>query len=434
MRLLRSAPRLRARLCVPFFVFIVASQAGAQTSTWVVDAAGGPGSHFTSLVAAEAAAADGDTLLVRPGTYQGFETSKGLTVLGERLQFSGTRITPPSGARHTVRVHNLPAGQSFRMAACDVRRTMGGGLPGAYGSAVRVEHCLGSVLLDDVLIEGFATDSSAGLSAAQAAHLQITGCEIEGLPAYTDRGGSSCTVVASTLTGMSAITGLGGFPLSSAAPGVDIANFDGPSTMRLVRSTVRGGDGVMTSILAYGGAPAVLLHGTLIVSGDASTQLVAGNSPAAGMPVDCVATGLLSVSGIASVDPAVSVLGSGGGAPFSAGITATRPHVPWLVASGEGPGGQVAYTLGTTPNNPVSVILSLPALPIPTPFGDFELNSLAIFPLYSGTQPATGLQSQSLTVPQDPGLLGSAFAVQAAVFDLATNALSLTNSAQFLLY
>src|SRR5215510_991412 len=51
---------------------------------WIVDAANGPGTNFTSLPAAVAAAASGDTLIVRRGTYQPFQVSgKALTIRGE---------------------------------------------------------------------------------------------------------------------------------------------------------------------------------------------------------------------------------------------------------------------------------------------------------------------------------------------------------------
>ena len=50
---------------------------------WIVDAANGPGTNFTDLPAAVAAAISGDTILVRPGTYTHFNVSgKALTIRG----------------------------------------------------------------------------------------------------------------------------------------------------------------------------------------------------------------------------------------------------------------------------------------------------------------------------------------------------------------
>jgi hypothetical protein len=58
-----------------------------QGQVHVVDAAGGPGSDFTSVAAAVSAASDGDVVLVRAGDYLDFDgiflTGKGLTVVTE---------------------------------------------------------------------------------------------------------------------------------------------------------------------------------------------------------------------------------------------------------------------------------------------------------------------------------------------------------------
>ena len=61
--------------------------------TYVVDAAGGPGSHHVSIAAAIPAVPEGSTLLVRAGTYEPFSSSKGLTILGE----PGARIDGSNG-------------------------------------------------------------------------------------------------------------------------------------------------------------------------------------------------------------------------------------------------------------------------------------------------------------------------------------------------
>lgn len=100
------------------------STAIAQPATWVIDVANGPGADFTDLPTAVAAAVTGDTLVVRPGTYTGFETNQGLTILGEPQGFQNVRILIAPGATHTIRVHGLLAGAAFRMAACEVDRPL----------------------------------------------------------------------------------------------------------------------------------------------------------------------------------------------------------------------------------------------------------------------------------------------------------------------
>ncbi len=74
---MRSARTVLARVLV---LLACAGAARAQGALLVVDAAGGPGSSFTSLADAVAAAADGDTLLVRSGAYAPF-TIDGRTLI-----------------------------------------------------------------------------------------------------------------------------------------------------------------------------------------------------------------------------------------------------------------------------------------------------------------------------------------------------------------
>ncbi len=77
---------------------------GLLPTTWIVDAAAGPGSHFTDLPAAIAAAADGDTILVRSGSYSSFAmTGRTLTIRG-----AGIGATIVNGSSHVVT--QTPAG------------------------------------------------------------------------------------------------------------------------------------------------------------------------------------------------------------------------------------------------------------------------------------------------------------------------------------
>lgn len=71
---------------------------GLLPMTWIVDAAAGPGSHFTDLPAAIAAAADGDTILVRAGSYSSLAmTGRTLTIRG-----AGIGATIVNGTSHVV--------------------------------------------------------------------------------------------------------------------------------------------------------------------------------------------------------------------------------------------------------------------------------------------------------------------------------------------
>lgn len=76
-------------------------------TTWIVDSASGPGTNFTDLPPAIAAAQSGDTILVRAGSYSAFTVSgKALTIRG-----AGTVSTIINSAT----LGTVPAGQQLLM-------------------------------------------------------------------------------------------------------------------------------------------------------------------------------------------------------------------------------------------------------------------------------------------------------------------------------
>ncbi len=86
--------------------------AGSQGQVHVVDAAGGPGSDFTAIFAAVAAAADGDVVLARAGDYD----PDPFTGSSDGVSLSGKGLTVVAEAGAAVRmsalqIENLPAGR-----------------------------------------------------------------------------------------------------------------------------------------------------------------------------------------------------------------------------------------------------------------------------------------------------------------------------------
>lgn len=107
-------------------------------TTWVVDAAGGPGVHFLDLPTAVAAAATGDTIVVHTGPNQegasSFTTDKGLTILG-----AGGQVPLDTSTAQPIVVTDLPAGATFRMAGFRSSNSLHGQVN------VRVSDCTGAV-------------------------------------------------------------------------------------------------------------------------------------------------------------------------------------------------------------------------------------------------------------------------------------------------
>jgi hypothetical protein len=91
-------------------------------TTWIVDANSGPGTHFTDLPAAIAAAQSGDTILVRTGTYTAFSVSgKALTIRGAGAATTVVRLVSPSLPQSpTVTIANTPSGERFYLSGLTI--------------------------------------------------------------------------------------------------------------------------------------------------------------------------------------------------------------------------------------------------------------------------------------------------------------------------
>lgn len=137
---------------------ILALQAGASASTWVVDDDGGPGVHFTDLPPAIAAAAPGDVLLVRAGSYSRFSVSSRLTIVAEpgATAFGGTGHPTVQGAGGRVVLAGLE-------------------LP-----SLEVTDCAEPVVLDGLHVHDGSAGSNATVLVRNSADVRFLGCTIEG--------------------------------------------------------------------------------------------------------------------------------------------------------------------------------------------------------------------------------------------------------------
>jgi hypothetical protein len=189
--------------------WLVSSEA-ALGGVIVVDAAGG--GSFTQIQPAVNAAASGDTILVKPGSYAGFTIDgKGLTVVGD----VGTR---PS-VFQSVRVANIGSMQSVTLARLNVLVTTG-----PSEAALDVEDCAGALRFVESDFHGrngtpfvFPT---FGALLVDAPDVAFSGCAIVG-----GNGKSSLTCVFDVVTG--GTVGLNTLNSSSAVYDCTVAGGDG---------------------------------------------------------------------------------------------------------------------------------------------------------------------------------------------------------------
>lgn len=126
--------------------------------TYVVDAAGGPGSHFTSIAAATPAVPEGATLIVRAGIYEPFSSGRGITILGE----PGARI---DGSNGIFGIGGVQAGRRFAMRGIELAST--GGMLfwlSASAGAVLLDFPPGPPVVGDFRISGCADVQVRGLA------------------------------------------------------------------------------------------------------------------------------------------------------------------------------------------------------------------------------------------------------------------------------
>jgi hypothetical protein len=116
-------------------------------TTWIVDANSGPGTHFTDLPPAIAAAQSGDTILVRTGNYTAFYvTGKALTIRGAGQ--GTTMINLPTGhATHShLTIEATPFGETFFLSGFSVVAQWTGPSLGALnalaGAKVVIADCV----------------------------------------------------------------------------------------------------------------------------------------------------------------------------------------------------------------------------------------------------------------------------------------------------
>lgn len=375
----------------------------AQGSTWIVDAANGPGTNFTTVQAALASVQvnDGDQLLVRAGSYGPCTTAKGVTILGE----PGAKITG-TPAQAALTVSGLAAGRTFVLDRIVVEHALA-------REGIVLQGNPGRVHLDDVTISALALNNFRSLSLSACALVTANRCAITG-----STGGIQC--VDSTLL-LSQVQAQG-FDNMGTTPALSCTN----STVWLSEFTGIGGKGVQNRSPA---APAVAGTQTHFVI--ARSSLTAGQVGIAfGGP-----SAIYVESGSLRIDPSVTLVPFPGAAPISApGSLVTMTPTPFLSLTSAPPGGTLGFAVQSAANDSLFLALALPGPELALPFGTTWLDLGTLIPLAVGPQDPSGRFGLLLTVPNQPSLRGLLLVSQAANLAAASNILDLTNPVFFSLH
>jgi hypothetical protein len=223
-------------------VLAVSSVPLSAQAVWVVDDDAGPGVDFAEIQAAVDAVADGDVVLVRPGSYAPF------TIDGKSLTVHGDGATRPT-MRGPLAVDDLPLGAGVVVRGIDVEDVA---LPGplSINHAIRAFSNAGPVWFEDIRTNTeFAfpfTASNTGSLVFESASVVFARCELVAI-------GSDVTLAANP--GLGTVDSTVALYGCLVRAGVQSPNggftFDGSDGIRMSGGTlflsgcdVAGGDGV----------------------------------------------------------------------------------------------------------------------------------------------------------------------------------------------
>jgi hypothetical protein len=303
----------------------------ASATTWIVDASNGPGTNFTTISAAIAAAIPGDVIVVRPGHYPEFLTiNKGITIVGWHAT-SYPMGLPPSPVTHSidggVLVTGIPAGARCLLSGLIVTRPSTGG-----GYSVGIVSSPGVVVIDRIVIPngGIWIESSSNvfLESAWIRHQQGAIPPVPGVSILNS------WVQANDLNATGGDVGAEPDFYAAAAPALEaFAN----SLVALARPKLLGGFGGgpwITSPASPAGGPAIRTSGSIVSIIDeigSSSYLVGGQGGFRG-------------SGSSPVIPSGN--GGNGVEAFSSGVVANKLPMP---VAGGAPGAHLAGGLSGGP-------------------------------------------------------------------------------------
>ncbi len=341
-------PRLPHPLSL--LTLLIAASAAAQN---VLVVASGGGGAFFDIPPAIAAAAPGDILEVRAGTYSPFLLNKPLFVLAD----PGTTILQQQVG---VRVQGIATGEVAVVRGLTLQST----LP----NSLTIEDCAGVVVVESVRAGGTRItmagqvalrDVACGATTVTDAGLTIVG--------GSTSGGLVCERSRVTISGTRCF---GPLSLSAVLPGLDVRS------------------------------------GRVVATGDAATRIEAGLTFGGSGPAVSVQPGAVFV-----VDPAVRLVPRNGGPPIAGnaqivpmvGLTAT-PTGATLTARTYAAGGTQAFLL--------LGLVRQPALALPLPFQDLWLADAQIV-VDAGPLDANGVRAATVTLPPLPP--GLPLAVQSLV-------------------
>lgn len=401
---------------LPVSVVLGSLVSALAAQTYVVDAANGPGTQFTDLPAAVAAAPDGATLIVRAGAYGPIDLDgKGLTIVGGPGVMLNSILAP------AIQVKNLAAHQSFALR---------GAFMGWAFQSVQADFVnnAGRVLLQEFsysnatspFLASWGSPPPKGIRIVNCAQVLLHGCVVSANDAV-DASGSRVDIEGCTLAGTGTITVVYHQPAFGGTPGLKLAN----SVVRIAASSVTGGPGPAPSLPP---AVGVQMTGSSVFLG-AGASLVAGAPINFGMPVSAI-----SGTGTLVQDPQATIVALGGANTISGAVTAATRPWPSVTSSGGRVGTSAQASVRGATGELVLLCVSFPASPWTDPRvqGQLWLDNALLQVAALGVQGSGAPVAFSATLPNATALVGRPRAWQAVSWS-AQYGMQASNASLFVL-
>lgn len=360
----------------PAFLFLLASLACLSPltaqRTWVVDAAAAAGSDFKTIAEAVAAAAGGDRIRVRSGSYRAAVIKKSLSLFGD----PGAKIQVAAGSPG-FQVEDIGLGKSV-----SIRGFLFSFQLVSPDQLLSVKNCRGRVLFVELVARHSLFEESLGSSIENSAAVTLDNCILPNpLRVRNSRlHANSCE-----------LGGIGG------ANSMELTD----SSVTLVQCQIEGNP--------FSHA-ITCTRSTLDIRGDSTSTILGGQTVIWGNQKGRATAIVGDEFSHLTRNPLVTVI-PGVARGF---LTNTKRRYPWLSGGGGQLGKSVDLTLYSRANQNYMVFVGLPgtAQPIPS-LGMAWLDLRAFFVVATGTQGASERVTISRPVPKIPAWAGLVLSYQA---------------------
>lgn len=212
---MEAALRRGSRFLCTAWIGAALLAAPAFCTTWIVDASNGPGTNFTDIPPALAAAAPGDVIIVRAGSYSGFTLNRGITLLG----------SPGAQTLNHIVINSVPAGEIAVLSGLAP-------VVSNWSYKVAVQVCTGTVLLQQV----------NGLFELSSSEVRLLRCSNTGI---ADSSTGVRVSIGRVQIVQSSLAGMNGYSVSCSPgdPGGHAIECFGVTRLHVALSTVYGGSG-----------------------------------------------------------------------------------------------------------------------------------------------------------------------------------------------